>query len=92
MVLGEYKEIQLNVSVDNLQESAYEAELHITHSPALSYIATVKVKLVHIVVIAQCDFEKLHLRVLHFIIDPRAHYHRKTCMHRSLPVSSHVHL
>uniref|UniRef100_A0A146L1L1 Integrin alpha-PS1 n=1 Tax=Lygus hesperus TaxID=30085 RepID=A0A146L1L1_LYGHE len=42
LVLGEYKEIQLNVTVHNLQESAYEAELHITHSPALSYIAAVK--------------------------------------------------
>ncbi|CAB0016873.1 unnamed protein product [Nesidiocoris tenuis] len=42
LMLGEYREIQLNVTVDNVLESAYEAELHIVHAPALSYIATVK--------------------------------------------------
>ncbi|KAK9501601.1 hypothetical protein O3M35_012297 [Rhynocoris fuscipes] len=42
--LGELKEFLLNVSVHNLQESAYESYLIIKHSPSLSYIAQLKGK------------------------------------------------
>ncbi|KRT85352.1 hypothetical protein AMK59_1735 [Oryctes borbonicus] len=37
--LGEIEEIILQVNVSNFGESAYEAELYITHSNSLSYIA-----------------------------------------------------
>lgn len=42
-ILGDYKEIQLNVTVHNFNESAYESCLIIKHSPSISYVAQVKV-------------------------------------------------
>lgn len=39
IILGEDKEIILDVSVENRGESAYEAQLFIVHSESLSYIA-----------------------------------------------------
>ncbi|XP_073969159.1 integrin alpha-PS1-like isoform X1 [Rhodnius prolixus] len=44
LILGELKEFLLNVTVHNLQESAYESYLVIKHSPSVSYIAQLKGK------------------------------------------------
>lgn len=41
-VLGKSDEIQLNVNVKNLADSAYEAQLFVTHQPSVTYIAASK--------------------------------------------------
>lgn len=44
LIPGELNEFLLNVTVQNLQESAYESYLMIKHSPSVSYIAQLKGK------------------------------------------------
>uniref|UniRef100_A0A1B0DL82 Uncharacterized protein n=1 Tax=Phlebotomus papatasi TaxID=29031 RepID=A0A1B0DL82_PHLPP len=42
LVLGERDELQLNVTVTNQEDSAYEAQLFIQHQPSVSYIAAIR--------------------------------------------------
>ncbi|XP_063233340.1 integrin alpha-PS1 isoform X2 [Bacillus rossius redtenbacheri] len=39
LLLGEQKEVRLNVTVQNLNESAYDAWLHVAFPPSLAYIS-----------------------------------------------------
>ena len=39
-MLEEKKEVVVNVTIKNVGESAYEAQLFVEHSPSLNYIAT----------------------------------------------------
>ncbi|CAH0386379.1 unnamed protein product [Bemisia tabaci] len=42
LMLGTMQELVVNISVTNLHESAYEAQLFVSHSPSLSYIGRIK--------------------------------------------------
>ena len=42
-ILGQSDEIQLNVTVSNTNDSAYEAQLFVVHQPSVAYIGASKV-------------------------------------------------
>lgn len=49
LTLGQEEEIKLSISVDNLGESAYEAQLFVQHHASLHYIAAnITVRIVYI--------------------------------------------
>lgn len=44
LMLGQHTEVLLNITVHNLRESAYEAQLFVSHPTSLSYIGRIKAK------------------------------------------------
>lgn len=60
LILGQSDSIQLNITVENSADSAYEAQLFVVHQPSVTYIAASKVRTFH-------SYHILVNPIIHFI-------------------------